>query len=359
MPSVPNKPLRPRSGTRAEVLVGRFIGKFGIERRQRVNDYRARASYVVQTLSAPGQATLARVSAIVPPPLRPGSTVAIVAPASPAPRNELYAGLAWLGQRYRLVMHAGALSRTGYLAGDDARRAAELNWALTSPGIDAVACARGGYGVMRTLEHLDFAGFARAPRWLVGFSDITAFHVCAQSVELQTIHGPNVTGLFRASPSEKLHLLDALEGRRDRSAWSNLAVARPGRATGPLFGGNLALLESMASAGRLRVPRGAIMLLEDVTERPYRIDRMLTSLIMGGHLANAAAIVVGEFSQCDPGPDGVTARQVLEERLAFFDGPVVFDAPFGHGRRNEPFIVGEVATLEARAVDNATLSFRS
>lgn len=107
----------------------------------------------------------------------------------------------------------------------------------------------------------------------------------------------------------------------------------------------------MAAAGRLVVPRGAILALEDVTERPYRIDRMLTSLLLGGHLARASAIVFGDFTQCDPGPDGVTVEEVLRDRTSGLGIPVVARAPFGHGAPNHAFPLGRAAALRRDRID--------
>ena len=286
------------------------------------------------------------MSLLVPPALRPGATIAIVAPASPFPHKELFAGLAWLGQRYCLRMRSGALLRVGYLAGDDQRRAQELTWALTEPGIDAVLTARGGYGCMRVLEHVDLTRACESPRWLIGFSDVTALHVALAAAGVASIHAPNATGLSAASPRERGVLLQLLERPSAPLRWPPLRMMVAGRAAGPAFGGNLALLEAMAAAGRLRVPRGAVLFIEDVTERPYRIDRMLTALALGGHLSRVAAIVCGGFDQCHPGPDGVTVEEVLEGRLGRLGVPVALDAPFGHGAANLPFPLGGHAILE-------------
>jgi muramoyltetrapeptide carboxypeptidase len=128
--------------------------------------------------------------------------------------------------------------------------------------------------------------------------------------------------------------------------WDALRAIRPGNARGVLFGGNLALLCAMATANALVVPEGAIMLVEDVTERPYRVDRMLTSLHEGGHFARASALVFGDFSQCDAGPDGVTIDDVIADRARSLSVPVYASAPFGHGDRNEAFTIGAPAVLE-------------
>lgn len=286
----------------------------------------------------------------IPPRIRPGAVVAVVAPASPFDRQELFRGLAWLGARYRLRLSSGILERVGYLAGDDARRADELSRAMTDPAVEAIFCARGGYGAMRILDTLPWDAFVARPKWLVGFSDVTALHVTANGRGVATLHAPNVTGLGRTiAPAERLSFIEALESER-HDTWTGLEVLRAGTARGPMVGGNLALVTAMAAAGRLVIPDGAIVALEDVTERPYRIDRMLTSLLLGGYLARAAGIVFGGFTSCEPGPDGVAAEDVLRERTASLGVPVVARAPFGHGAPNHAFVLGKTATLDGDTV---------
>ncbi|MBX3232422.1 MAG: LD-carboxypeptidase [Labilithrix sp.] len=281
-----------------------------------------------------------------PPPLRPGSLIAIAAPASPFDRNELFRGLAWLRTRYRLRIDGRVLARDGYLAGDDDTRAAVLSAAMLDPDVGAIVAARGGYGIMRIVDRLPWRDFSARPKHLAGFSDVTALHVVACSRGVPTVHAPNVTGLGRSiSAAERLSLISAFEAGPPPE-WRDLRAIVPGDATGPVFGGNLALLEAMAASGLLDVPKGAILVLEDVTERPYRIDRMLTALLLGGHLARASAIVFGGFTQCDPGPDGVTVEHVLRDRTKKLGVPIYADAPFGHGSPNFAFPLGRVARLE-------------
>jgi muramoyltetrapeptide carboxypeptidase len=289
-----------------------------------------------------------------PPSIRPGALVALVAPASPFDRQELFRGLAWLRTRYRIRVHSRIFARAGYLAGDDAHRASELASAMRDPEVEAIVCARGGYGAMRILDALPWTEFGKHPKWIAGFSDVTALHVIANAQGIATIHAPNVTGLGRSiTPRERLAFVGALEGQ-PVPAWRALQVIRGGRVRGPVVGGNLALVAAMAAANRLVVPEGALIVLEDVTEKPYRIDRMLTSLLLGGHLARAGAIVFGSFTQCDPGPDGVTVDQVLRDRTSSLSIPVVAGAPFGHGAPNESFVLGTIAELE-----NDTFTFFS
>jgi muramoyltetrapeptide carboxypeptidase len=275
---------------------------------------------------------------------KPGDLIAIAAPASPFDRGELFRGLAWLRTRYRLRIDTRVLTRTGYLAGTDADRADCLARAMVDPEVAAIITARGGYGTMRIVDDLPWDDFARAPKPLVGFSDITALHVAANARGIPTIHGPNVTGLGRnITAAERFSLIATLEGL-PLIPWE-LAPIRAGNASGPLVGGNLALVEAMAAAGRLRIPDGAIVVLEDVTERPYRIDRMLTSLLLGGYLAKASAVVFGAFTQCAPGPDGITTEEVLRDRTSKLGIPIYENAPFGHANPNMAFPLGAPATL--------------
>jgi muramoyltetrapeptide carboxypeptidase len=277
--------------------------------------------------------------------LRAGSVVAVAAPASPFDRNELFRGLAWLATRYRLRIDTRVLDRKGYLAGADPSRADVLAQAMRDPRVEAIIMARGGYGVTRILDALPWDDFAKAPKHLIGFSDITALHAVANARGIRTVHGPNVTGLGRSITAlERLSLIECIEGLAV-TPWTGLRPIRAGEARGAVVGGNLALVEAMAAGGRWSTPAGAILVLEDVTERPYRIDRMLSALFLGGHLQRAGAIVFGGFTQCDPGPDGVTVDDVITDYASKLAIPIYAHAPFGHGAPNFAFPLGAEAEL--------------
>jgi muramoyltetrapeptide carboxypeptidase len=294
---------------------------------------------------------MARSRARLPPPLQPGDVVAVVAPSSPFPRADLWRGLGWLRQRYRVRMRADALARDAYLAGDDARRAAELSAALRDDEVRAIAVARGGYGATRIVDALPWDDLGRRPKWVIGFSDVTALHAMAWRAGVASVHGPNVTGLGRdASPQGRGAWLASVERPAAARAWRGLQVVREGSAAGPIVGGNLAILQAMAAAQQLVIPDGAVVALEDVTEAPYRVDRMLTSLRLGGHLARAAGIVIGGFDHCPAGPDGRTVDEVVAERTRDLGVPVLAGAPFGHGSRNEAFVLGSLVEIEGDTV---------
>jgi muramoyltetrapeptide carboxypeptidase len=275
----------------------------------------------------------------------------VVAPSGSVPPRDLWPGLAWLRTRYDVRLNPGVLSREGYLAGTDERRRAELAAAMVDPHAKAVFAARGGYGAMRALHELPWDAFAARPKWLVGFSDITVLHVLAWGRGVASVHGPNVSGLgLKASPALRAAWLSALERPTATRVWRGLRTLRAGRARGPVVGGNLSLLYAMAAAGRLVVPDGAVIAMEDVNEAPYRVDRMLTALRVGGYFDRASALVFGDFDRAQPGPDGWTTEDVLGSFSRSLGLPAVAGAPFGHGARNESFILGGLAEVSGDMV---------
>jgi muramoyltetrapeptide carboxypeptidase len=282
----------------------------------------------------------------VPPPLRPGDLIRVIAPSGPFEREDFWPGLAWIRTRYRLLVSPGVLEREGYLAGTDARRHEELCAAMTDRAAKAIVVARGGYGAMRVLEGLPWDALCESPKWIVGFSDVTALHAAAWSRRLASVHGPNVLGLGpSAPPAVRASLIAALERPAVTKVWRGLRVVMPGRAEGVLVGGNLSLLCAMAAAGRLAIPPGAVLAIEDVNEAPYRVDRMLTSLQLGKHLEPVSALVLGGLDRSQAGPDGWTVEDVVERFARTLTIPVVVGAPFGHRPHNEAFVLGSRAVV--------------
>jgi muramoyltetrapeptide carboxypeptidase len=282
--------------------------------------------------------------------LKPGDTIAVVAPASPFPPTLGWVGLGFLARRYRVRFDRGLFSRRGYLAGDDERRRAELAAAVEAPDVRAIVAARGGFGAGRVAHRIDWTGLVRSPKWIVGFSDITALHVEAAAIGVASIHGDHVTALGQSSDLIRRVWIDVLEAPARPRAFTGLDVLASGFHEGRLFGGNLALLHACAAAGRLHVPEGAVLLLEDVGEKPFRIDRMLSTLAAGGHFEQVGAVVLGDFLDCHPNADRVTALDVLRECFAPLEVPVLAGLPVGHGRRNLPLVLGAHAAVDARGV---------
>lgn len=285
----------------------------------------------------------------LPAPVPPGGTIGVCAPAGPVLPERLAVGLRALRQAgFRLVLTPRLFARSTdlpYLAGDDADRLRDLQALLDDPRIDAVIAARGGYGVMRLLGRLDLRRLRAAPKPVVGFSDLTALHLALGRAGVVSFHGP----MIEADPETGFgepnleRLVRALTDPRPLPPLEGAAPVVPGRAQGRLVGGNLTLLA--ASLGTPWEPdtRGAILLVEDVDEPAYRLDRCLTQLIAAGALQRAAAVAAGEFAAC-PG-----AELVLRERLGALGLPSALGFPFGHGRERAVLPLGVAARLDAGA----------
>lgn len=282
----------------------------------------------------------------LPPALAPGDRIRLIAPSSPFDRTLFFRGAGFLAERYRVELGRNVLRRRGFLAGDDSERLRDLNEALEDPEVKAIVSARGGYGAGRIVQAANFGALLRAPKWLVGFSDVTLLHQEAQRMGFCSIHGENAAGLGRAHHAARSLWVQTIEAPARPRTYNGLGCVYPGRASGPLIGGNLTLLFTAQAAGRLYLPRGAILALEDVTEQSYRIDRMLTALLQSGALDEVAGVVLGDFTDCGPGPYRVPVELVLAERLTELAIPTLSGVPFGHGVRNEPLVLGQRATLD-------------
>ncbi len=273
---------------------------------------------------------------LAPPPLAPGARVALVAPSGPLTGADLARAVATVESfGWTPSVGAHALDRDAYFAGEDAERLADLNDALRDPRVDALWCLRGGYGAMRLLDGIDFSTLAERPRALIGYSDITALH-CAAAARvpgLVTFHGPTARATL---PSfSRTSLLRAVGPERGDPCGTapHARVLRAGRARGRLAGGNLALLAALA--GTPYAPRfdGAVVVLEDVNEAVYRVDRMLRQLWLAGAFAGCRAILFGHCTNC-PEPcddDGRrTLADVVGEVADAFGVPAALGIPVGH-----------------------------
>jgi muramoyltetrapeptide carboxypeptidase len=284
---------------------------------------------------------------IFPPALKPGDRVGVFAGSSPFDATLVLRGLGWLAERYRVVFDRRMFERHGYLAGDDERRRDELSRLLADRSLGAIVAARGGYGLARFAHGLDWSLLQETPRWLAGFSDVTALHVEATRAGVASVHGPMVASLGRADAWTRGQFLEAMEHPLAPRRLEGLTCVRPGTAAGTLAGGNLSIVHASAAAGRLQLPAGCLLLLEDITERPYRVDRMLTTLLLGGHLASVTGVILGEWTECTPGPDRTTIEEVLAERLGQLGVPIVASAAVGHGRWNTPVVLGRRWKIDA------------
>jgi muramoyltetrapeptide carboxypeptidase len=303
---------------------------------------------------------------IRPPKLVPGSRIALIAPAGPLlERDDLTRAEALcrvLG--YEPVLGKNAYNRYGYLAGTDDERLFDLNQALQDPNLGAVWCIRGGYGVTRLLERVDFGAIARRPKPLIGFSDITALlNAVSRSAGVVTFHGPVARASMPAFSREHFErVLTRAEspGRLGRlppppgvlvPQEHRLVTLRGGTAEGPLAGGNLTLLQCLIGTPWFPDLTGAILFIEDVGEHLYRVDRALAQLRTVGALQRLAGIVVGRFTELvRAGRDGALGfDQVLTSYFGPLNIPVAYGFPIGHIDAQWTMPLGVRARLDADA----------
>jgi muramoyltetrapeptide carboxypeptidase len=271
-----------------------------------------------------------------PPALGPGARVALVAPAGPlhgsADLDRAVANARGFG--WEPVVGAHACGHADYFAGTDAERLVDLNDALRDPAVDAIWCLRGGYGAMRILDGIDYAALQARPRALIGYSDITALHlaVAARVPGLVTFHGPTARG--ELTPFSRASLAAAVVAGTDPCGVAEQArTLRGGRASGRLAGGNVALIAALAGTPYAPSFAGAIVVLEDVTEPVYRIDRMLRQLLMAGTFDGCRALVFGHCTQCpeEYESDGRrTLEAVVRETADVLGVPAALGVPVGH-----------------------------
>lgn len=271
-----------------------------------------------------------------------------IAPSGCFERERFVAGLARLERAgLRVRYQDGVYARHRYLAGDDSRRTAELAAALADPEAKALWIARGGYGAARLLPAIAPERVSALPRWLVGFSDATVLHALWARAGLVSLHGPNVTTLPAWSDEARSELFELLAAPAERTyAGRTLRDGPPAR--GRLLGGNLTVLASLAGTGALPSFEGAILLLEDVDERPYRLDRSLTQLRLAGSLRGIRAVVIGQLTGCEAPQSDIGAHDVLVDALAGLDVPIVSDLPFGHEPSARAVLLGTSAELDPR-----------
>lgn len=290
---------------------------------------------------------------LAPPPLRRGDRIGVAAPAGPVDRARLERGIAILERRgFKVERGRHLFDRHAYLAGRDADRLDDLNGMLRDPGLAAVWFARGGYGLHRIVEGIDFAALGRAPKALLGYSDITVLQAAAfRRLRLASFQAPMVQELSRRSAYEAASLWRALGGGSVSLRFRAGSVVRPGRARGPLLGGCLSLLVSMIGTPCEPPLEGAILYWEEVNEAPFRIDRMLAHLRASGRLRKLAGMVVGRLVgfKARRAGEHLALRDLLNTHLEGTRYPVVIDLPAGHGPGKTTLPMGFPARLDTAA----------
>jgi muramoyltetrapeptide carboxypeptidase len=287
--------------------------------------------------------------------LKAGGTIGVAAPASPFDPGELQQGVVLVERRgFKVALADAVFSRNGYLAGSDRQRAALLTDLFTDPAIDAVFCARGGFGSIRVLPLLDYSRIGRHPKILVGYSDVTALLVALHCrCRFVTFHGPMLSTLPSADDESVEALFEVLAGYHPVDyRFAKPVNLMPGKASGPVLAGNLTTLCHLTGTPFQPVYDGCILVIEDRGEAPYRLDRMLNHLKLAGCLDRIAGLVIGSFEDCG------SASALFDIVLSLFAEspiPIAAGLAFGHGRSNLTLPIGLAATLDA---DRGRLTYR-
>jgi len=252
-----------------------------------------------------------------------------------------------------------ARAEYGRFAGTHSQRVVDVQQALDDPAVKAILCSRGGYGLAPIIDKLDFSGFQKSPKWLIGFSDISILHNAITNLGIASIHGV-MTKYFTELPpdAEQLQgIKDILFGKFPAYTLPPQPLNRAGQATGKLIGGNLSVLLGLRGSKFDMQLQNNILFLEDVGEKPYQIDRMMQSLRLSGALAQISGLVVGQFSETSEDPlMNRSIAEIIYDAVSEYNYPVCFDFPAGHVDYNLPLVLGAPAHLNVTSA-GATLGY--
>ncbi len=285
-----------------------------------------------------------------PPPLRPGDTIGVMAPSSHVERKNIEKSTALLEKKgFKIFVHPQTYERENQSAGTHLQKTLALQGLWQRADIAAIWAAGGGNRAMHLLDSINFEAMKRKPKILIGFSDVTALlNAVTANTGIPTVHGPVFKNLSGYKQLDEL--LSLLAGKKIIYPWKKMKVLNPGKAKGPLIGGNLSIFQYLPRTLPGEFWKDSILFLEDCGEELSRIDRMLLHLRRTGVLKDAAGIVMGQFTNMkDTGrPFGYTLEQIIREHTESFDGPVVMNAPFGHEKDLYAFPVGVEAVLDTK-----------
>lgn len=297
-----------------------------------------------------------------PPALRSGDTIAIIPTARAIVLDELRDGIT-LAESWGLKVKLGAgIGRKAFQqAGSGEERAADLQTAMNDPEIRAIWCARGGYGTVHLMEHLDLSPLKKDPKWIVGFSDVTVLHNALANLGVASLHAQMPHNIAVKTEETKETLRKAVFGEQYSIGGEGLpAMHRTGTCEGELIGGNLSVLYSLRGTPYDIDPRGKILVLEDLDELLYHMDRITMNLRLAGWFRDLAGLVVGGMNEMrnrnEADPFGPTAEEIIARATAGTRYPIAFGMPFGHIADNRALVLGQKAKLSVTDT-GAALSF--
>jgi muramoyltetrapeptide carboxypeptidase len=288
---------------------------------------------------------------IFPELLQKGDRIRIVAPAGKVSKEKVLPGIELLQDvGYEVVIGKHVFDRNFQYAGTDQQRISDFQEAINDPQTKAIVCARGGYGSVRIIEKLDYSSFLKNPKWLVGFSDITVFHSVLNKLGLASIHGAMPAFFIEnKKPTKSFHsLMEVLTSGNYEVKFGPHSLNCKGSCSGELVGGNLSLLYSLQGTPWQLGTKGKILLIEDLSEYLYHLDRMMQNFRLSGQLSDLAGLVVGGFTEMLDNESlfGKSAYEIIHEAIEGCHFPVCFDFPSGHIPKNLSLILGANYRLE-------------
>ncbi len=286
---------------------------------------------------------------IYPPNLNSGDKAIIISPSGNIDLQYIN-GACQVLQNWGLVVEIAthAEEQYGRFGGTVDQRITDLQQAMDDPDVRLIFCSRGGYGIVHLLDKLDFEGIKKYPKWIVGYSDITALHLALLQDGIVSLHAPMARHLTEDSLDiASSYLKDSLFINMPEYSLDSHPLNREGLVRGKLFGGNLAVLSGLIGTPYMVVPENGILFIEDIGESPYKIDRMMWQLKLSGILSHISALIIGQFTDCREDPlMGSTIYESIRDIVKDYNYPLVFNFPVGHVKENYSLLHGATVELE-------------
>jgi len=299
---------------------------------------------------------------ISPPSLNKGDKIGIVAPARKVSKNEINPAILKLKSwGYEVIPGKHLYEEYDQFAGNDEQRAEDMQEMLDNPDINAILCARGGYGTVRIIDQLDFSAFRDKPKWIIGYSDITVLHShITENLGIETMHATMPLN-FPKDTSDNVSLSSlkhALKGERIHYSLKAHKLSRFGETHGQLTGGNLSILYNLNNTVSDIDTKGKILFIEDIDEYLYHIDRMMLNMKRSGKLEGLAGMIIGSMTEMNDNeiPFGKTAYEIIHDITAEYQFPVLFGFPAGHETENRVLIIGGELKLKVDKISDVEFS---
>lgn len=293
-----------------------------------------------------------------PKPLKPGDKIAIVSPAGIVNHDFVHAAMQVLSSEgWSPYISKHALGKHGSFSGSVIHRLEDISDAFLDPDTRAILCSRGGYGAIHLLEALSALPLEHDPKWLIGFSDISALHALMSSKRITSLHAPMAKHLAQENGTDfySQQLFDILRGNRPQYNWDSHSLNKPGTASGQLIGGNLAVLQALINTPYDVFRKDIILFIEDIGEPIYKVQRMLYQLKLSGILPSLNGLIVGQFTNYQPDANFADMESMISALASPYDFPIAFSAPIGHTSNNIPLVIGSKITLSVAEKETSLL----